>query len=108
MSNEDIDCRDENEYKSNPNCDCGDDDCEDCAKSDFSQYKGSQLKFAKEVSSKGFKVNHYRGRFSYEGPSVHCDEDELQDVIRATEVYVQWDSMGRGYVVYPGYRSGIR
>ena len=52
-----------------------------------------------------FGQYEYRGRSFYVGPAVNADEDEgptLQDVIRATDVTLQWDQMGRaGLVVYP-------
>ena len=56
-------------------------------------------RFAEECESAGLEVYRYRGRFYYNGPAVNCDD--IQDVIRVTGVKVQWDSMGRGYVVYP-------
>lgn len=48
------------------------------------------------------ELEHYRGRFFYEGPAVFVEADELQDVIRATKVRVQTDDYGKtGVVVYP-------
>ena len=40
-----------------------------------------------------------RGRFFWTGPAVVVDD--LQDALSATRVSCQWDSMGRGWVVYP-------
>jgi hypothetical protein len=56
-------------------------------------------KFRKDCENAGFDVWHYRGRFFYEGPAVTVGD--MQDVIRATTVKVQWDNMARDYVVYP-------
>ena len=62
-------------------------------------------KFREDCEAEGMEVEDYRGRFYYEGPAVITSEDgwpTLQDVIRATSVKVQWDSMGRDdYIVYP-------
>lgn len=58
--------------------------------------------FVQDMKKAGHEVEHYRGRFFYEGPAVKCERDELQDVIRATQVKLQWDHLGRtGLVVYP-------
>ena len=44
----------------------------------------------------------YHGRNYYHGPAVVCERDELQDVIRATTVTLQWDDFGKtGIIVYP-------
>jgi len=44
----------------------------------------------------------YHGRAFYRGPAVVIERDLLQAVIRATDMMLQWDDMGRsGYVVYP-------
>jgi hypothetical protein len=48
----------------------------------------------------------YHGRNFYEGPAVVVRRSQLQDVIRATSVDVQWDQMGKdGLVVYPVLRT---
>lgn len=56
-----------------------------------------------DLRSEHPQVQHYRGRFYYEGPAFFIDDgDDLQTVIRATTVRLQWDSLGRsGNVVYP-------
>lgn len=56
-------------------------------------------KFADQCEEAGFRVSLYRGRFYYHGPAVSCDD--IQEVIRATTVKVQWDQLGKGYIVYP-------
>ncbi len=61
-------------------------------------------RFRDDMERAGIQVQEYRGRFFYEGPAVVTDEDgwpTLQDVIRATEVPLQWDNMGLDFVVYP-------
>jgi len=48
----------------------------------------------------------YHGRNFYQGPAVFCEASELQEVIRATTVNLQWDQMGNsGLVVYPARRK---
>lgn len=49
----------------------------------------------------GYEISDYHGRFGYHGPSVKCSAQEFQDVLRSTEVRVMWESLGKGYVVYP-------
>lgn len=61
--------------------------------------------FVEDMEAAGFEVEHYRGRFYWEGPAVRCDRDSYQDVIRATKVRLQEDDMGLGAIVYP-QRSG--
>ncbi len=56
-------------------------------------------KFRKECEVAGLEVRHYRGRYFYEGPAVTTSD--IQDVIRATKVKVQWDNMGLDWIVYP-------
>ena len=63
-------------------------------------------KFVEDMEKAGIKVDkEYNGRFFYRGPAVDTDErawPTRQDVIRATDVLVQWDNLGRdNYVVYP-------
>jgi len=69
--------------------------------SDYSQEKYRQ--FVMECYNAGYceedSIQHYRGRYFYEGPAVITPD--VQDVVRATKVKVQWDNMGRDYVVYP-------
>jgi hypothetical protein len=58
--------------------------------------------FVTDMTTAGYKPFHYNGRFYYKGPAVTVDRNDLQDVIRATEVKLQWDEMGRDdVVVYP-------
>lgn len=57
-------------------------------------------RFIKRCKKAGLHVRYYRGRFFWEGPAVECND--LQDVLSVVgKVKCQWDSMGKGYVVYP-------
>lgn len=60
-------------------------------------------RFTEDMENDGREVRQYRGRYYYEGPAVEIDDaDELQDVIRATEVSLQWDELGKnGLIIYP-------
>ena len=61
--------------------------------------------FVEDMERAGIEVHaEYEGRFFYRGPAVYTSErtgPTLQDVIRATNVPVQWDNMAFDYVVYP-------
>ena len=61
--------------------------------------KKSYKKFVKDMEAAGLTIRHYRGRFFWEGPSVHVDN--LQEALSETKVPCQWDNLGLGYVVYP-------
>ena len=61
------------------------------------------IQFVEDMAQAGLRVEHYYGRFFYEGPGVQVDE--LQDAMSNTKVRVQYDSMGRGYIVYPKARD---
>ncbi|MFH1690585.1 MAG: hypothetical protein ABIE42_10185 [Candidatus Eisenbacteria bacterium] len=56
-------------------------------------------RFSDECAAAGLDVENYRGRCFYEGPAVRTDD--RQAVIRATTVPLQWDNMGKGWIVYP-------
>lgn len=57
--------------------------------------------FRVDMAQAGYRVREYQGRNFWRGPAVSCDREELQDVIRATKVRVQTDSLGLGLIVYP-------
>ena len=63
--------------------------------------KHDHEQFREDMEAAGYEVRDYGGRMYWKGPAVHVGADELQDVIRATSVRVQTDSMGRDLVVYP-------
>ena len=56
-------------------------------------------RFVKDMENAGLEVENYKGRYFWEGPAVRCSD--LQDVLSETKIKCQWDSMGRGYIVYP-------
>ena len=58
--------------------------------------------FRNDMADAGFAVRDYDGRCFYHGPAVAVEDDaEMQDVIRATEIPVQHDDLGKGFIVYP-------
>ena len=63
------------------------------------------VKFVKDMQKAGFVVEHYCGRWFYRGPAVRTDVEngiDEQDVIRATRVKIQRDTMGRyDTIIYP-------
>jgi hypothetical protein len=60
------------------------------------------LQFTHEAERAGYPVEEYRGRYFYVGPAVRIEEGDLQALIRATTMPLQWDEMGKsGLVVYP-------
>lgn len=65
------------------------------------------VQFVEDMASAGYEVEHYYGRYSWEGPAVRTSDygPDLQDVIRATSVKLQWDSMGMNEIVYPVQRD---
>jgi hypothetical protein len=71
---------------------------------EFTHYSDPILdRFALDMDEAGIDWEDYHGRSYYHGPAARTDSFfSLQDIIRATKVKVQWDSMGRdGYIVYP-------
>lgn len=69
--------------------------------------------FRRDMKAAGYEVYEYRGRFWYQGPAVNTDRrngPDLDDIIAATTVKVQWDGMGLDQVVYPTreFRRGGR
>lgn len=64
------------------------------------------LRFVEDMEEAGLDVQHYRGRFFWEGPAVQVDD--LQDALGATKVHCQWDNLGLGWIVYPRAYGEIR
>lgn len=61
-----------------------------------------RARFALDLESAGYTVTNYQGRWNYDGPAVSIDGTDLQTVIRATSVELQWDDCGKtGLIVYP-------
>ena len=64
----------------------------------------NQIQFKKDIEAAGLRVEFYFGRFYYKGWATRTKGgiDGLQEAIRATEVMVQWDTLGiDGNIVYP-------
>ena len=61
--------------------------------------KDGTKQFVRDMEDAGLEVEHYRGRFLWEGPAVRVDD--IQDALSNTKVKCQWDSMGLGFIVYP-------
>jgi len=61
--------------------------------------KPEHKQFVEECEEAGLEVRYYQGRCFWKGPAVACED--LQEVIRATQVSVQWDNLGLGWIVYP-------
>lgn len=79
-------------------------------KSDEDQIKNQELiynnqtcnLFVKECEDAGYEVEHYHGRFCWEGPAVRVESTtEYHDLIRATTMDLQSDNLGLDMIVYP-------
>jgi hypothetical protein len=58
--------------------------------------------FVTDMVEAGLEVEHYNGRYMWHGPAVRTNDDfDMQDIIRATKVKLQNDTMGLGYILYP-------
>jgi len=55
--------------------------------------------FVSDMEEAGFEVEHYRGRWNYNGPAVRCES--VSDVMSKTSVECQSDNMGLDFIVYP-------
>ena len=53
--------------------------------------------FVRDADSEYLEVEHYHGRYGWEGPAVRVDS--LNEF--STEVPTQFDNMGMGFIVYP-------
>lgn len=56
-------------------------------------------KFVEDMKKAGLEIEHYHGRFFWEGPAVRVDD--IQDAMSNTKVELQWDHMGLSFIVYP-------
>ncbi len=67
----------------------------------YKEYRYNQ--FVSDMMNSEFTPYDYNGRNLYHGPAVNVsDDDERQAVIRATNVLLQYDTLGKsGYVIYP-------
>jgi hypothetical protein len=61
-------------------------------------------KFVEDMNGAGIHTEAYFGRFFWEGPAAHSDEQNgptLLDIINVTAVPLQWDRLSFNYIVYP-------
>lgn len=61
-------------------------------------------RFVADMDDAGFDTEHYHGRFFWRGPAVRASESNgptFQEVMGATKVRLQWDSLGFDKIVYP-------
>ena len=63
-------------------------------------------RFCRDMEDAGLEVEHYHGRFYWEGPAVRVDD--LQEALSETKVPCQWDDMGLGYIVYPNRSAKLK
>lgn len=78
------------------------DDREKLCHGELKKYADRYNRFVADMQEEGFKVEHYAGRCYYNGPAVRVDQyEDPDDVVRATKVKIQRDSMGLGKILYP-------
>ena len=53
----------------------------------------------RDMRKAGLKIRYYEGRNFWKGPAVSVDH--AQAALSETKVRCQWDSLGRGVIVYP-------
>jgi hypothetical protein len=64
--------------------------------------------FVRDMESAGYTPRHYRGRSHWTGPAVEVrDLAEWFDVTGLTDVKLQRDELGKGYIVYPVARGKL-
>lgn len=63
----------------------------------------TQRQFREDMTEAGREIRFYSGRSFYRGWATKAENfNDIQGVIRATSVMLQWDHLGRdGYIVYP-------
>ena len=64
-----------------------------------SQGKEDICRFMRDMKRAKVKMRYYEGRYFWKGPAASCDY--ASDVLSHTKVKCQWDSLGRGHIVYP-------
>lgn len=61
--------------------------------------------FCEAALGEGCRIEHYHGRFCWEGPAVRTDKDhDVHDLVAMAKeagVPVKTDQMGMGHIVYP-------
>jgi hypothetical protein len=63
-------------------------------------------RFAADMHLAGLRVQHYPGRFFWQGPAVVVSDRD--QAISATDVACQWDQMGLDWVFYPQAYAAAR
>lgn len=71
----------------------------------FEKVNPKQKQFRLDMEKAGYPVQEYHGRFFYHGWAVCTGEEtgemiDLQDVMSATKVKLQWDNLGYDSIVY--------
>lgn len=63
----------------------------------------TQRQFRIDMSRADRDIRFYEGRYRYEGWAAKAEDfDDIQAIVRATKVTLQWDQLGKsGYIVYP-------
>ena len=63
----------------------------------------NQRQFRIDMSRADRDIRFYEGRYRYNGWATRAEDiDDVQGIIRATKVALQWDHLGkRGFIVYP-------
>lgn len=62
----------------------------------------AQRQFRRDMSKADRDIRFYEGRFHYQGWATEAEDfNDIQKIIRATSVMLQWDQLGKvGYIVY--------
>ena len=63
----------------------------------------AQRQFRIDMAKAERDIRFYEGRFGYKGWATRAEDfDDIQMIVRATNVMLQWDQLGKnGYIVYP-------
>jgi hypothetical protein len=58
-------------------------------------------RFVEDMRKAGLNCRHYEGRYGWEGPAVRIPIQQLAAMREITGVKLQYDNLGKDYVVYP-------
>lgn len=63
----------------------------------------TQKQFREDMAEADRTIRFYGGRFHYQGWATVAESfNDIQAIIRATSVLLQWDQFGKdGWIVYP-------
>ena len=59
------------------------------------------LRFERDMARLGLEVEECHGPNGWGGPAVPITAGTLQDVVRATDVRLEWHAEGENVVIYP-------